>query len=109
MQCFLDNGADVLCGMVYLILFLYAPFSSTWQRAVLITGVFGAGWSMLRMVTIIWFGESTPPMIGFLIFPLIVVVSACMLRLVKLLVFRISIAVGLGKANQGRIRSILKQ
>jgi hypothetical protein len=89
MQFFLDNAADVLDLIVYVSAFLYAPFSSTWRRAVLVPGLLAVGWSALRLTAIIRFGENSPPGIGFLIFPVMIIAFASAARLLKLVVFRI--------------------
>lgn len=67
----------------------YVPFAKTWVRA--ICAVFGLslGWATLWLTTVMVYGEDSPPMVGAFFSAIMLTIYACILRGVKLLLFKI--------------------
>jgi len=68
---------------------LYAPFARDLSRALIIPFVLALLWSLFRVACIFIFGESSPPMIAFLLAPFAAVFYAGLARGAKMLLFQI--------------------
>jgi len=65
--------------------FLYAPMANGWKRAVLIPFSLTFIWGLVRIVSIALFKEPSPPLMGFVVAPFIILICAIVVRGLKLL------------------------
>ena len=69
--------------------FLYSPFAKGWKRALLVPFILMVIWGSIRIVAIASYREPSPPLIGFVVVPFIVAISAAIVRGLKLLLFHV--------------------
>ena len=65
-----------------LILIFWAPFVRTWKAFFMTTFVPWAIWGGGRILTIIWFAEDSPPMMGFVAMPFLAFILGIPLRVI---------------------------
>ena len=87
-QHFLYYSASVLGFLVCVASFTYAPFAKTWMRALLVQFALGFCWAAVRMMSVMFFNEESPPGIFFVIVPIEYLVFASIARCLKLLLFK---------------------
>ena len=64
---------------------LYAPFSKTYARSILVPFSLCVAWSLVRVLTIVIFKEPCPPLVGFAFIPFIYGACGAVLRLLRVI------------------------
>lgn len=84
---------------------IYAPFASTWVRAIGVQALIGLMWAITRFLSIIFFNEESPPGIFFVIVPIESILGAIIGRVVKIILFKIPVL----KAFEAKARKWLSR